>query len=115
MAVMGFDSVDWWRDPRLAASIENTAPVSRVALDFDGGRLTVRCTTKRDDRHSAAWAVTEALTPLWSAIVDPSVGLRVIVDALQVDVSPRFFADGVHTRQRWAALSSSMLANVQPL
>lgn len=121
MAVLGFDVPAWavainTNGPEIAAAVMRDLPVVRelvLEADVDVRRVVASCTVAHHDQYGAAYEITEQLASLWSGFADDTVGLRVHVNALQVDVPGQFFTDpgpGVR-RRRWAALSSSQLAH----
>jgi hypothetical protein len=119
MVVLGFEKPMWVeiierRGPELAFAVMAEVPtIERLSIEADiaGGRVIATGDTNHRDQYGTAWAVTEALTELWSGFADQSVGLRVTVGALQVDVPGAYFEAGILERRRWATLSSSMLVN----
>jgi hypothetical protein len=119
MVVLGTDGPAWalviaQQGPEIAVDVMRQVRGVRlltVTADVEHDRIVAAGEASHFDRYSAAWDVTEALTDLWSVFCDETVGLRVVVSSLQVDVPGVYFAEAVCTRRRWATLSQSMLVH----
>lgn len=119
MVVIGFDEPVWavvFRQAagELAATITRALPsVQDLTLEPNTGqrRVDARCSTRQHDHYGPAYDLTELLASSWVGFVEHELGLRIVIDGLQVDVPARFFTDpgsGVR-RRRWATLARTEL------
>lgn len=122
MAVLGPGRPDW------VAVLEASGPEIAVALmteianlrevtvgpDLEHQRVLVICSSRYHDHYGIAFEITEALSSFWdSEFAGTDVGLRIHINALQVDVPGGYFTDpgGGVRRRRWATLSRSQLSH----
>lgn len=118
MVVLGADVPMWaailqQRGPEITVAVMAETGMRDLVLTADptAARVEAVGRSRRPDRYTTAWTVTEALTELFTGFADETVSLRVVVESLQVDVPGDYFAAGVLTRRRWSVLSTSRLVH----